>query len=334
MSLERAWYQPAAWLTLLRPLSLLFGYLAKRRRMRLSAEAKGPRKPILIIGNIAVGGSGKTPLILALAEIAKSRGIKVGVISRGYGGQSKHYPLAVSPSCSADQVGDEPLLIARRAGVPVVVDPDRVSAANYLAENFPVDLILSDDGLQHYALKRSAEWIVVDAMRGLGNQKLLPEGPLREPVSRLNEAALVLLNGEGVFDYPGAIRFNLVPEQLVSLNTGDALPASFEVLGSSRVNAVAGIGDPNRFFNTLERLGFSLNRYPLKDHQKIDSGLLAQISNDPIIMTEKDAVKCGSEMPTNCWYLSVTAQFDAASATLLADTLLDLINDFGEQHGS
>lgn len=334
MSLERAWYQPAAWLTLLRPLSILFGHLAKRRRIRLESQAQGPRKPILIIGNIAVGGSGKTPLILALANIAKSRGIKVGVISRGYGGKSKQYPLAVTASSSAEQVGDEPLLIARRAGVPVVVDPDRVSAANYLAAHYPVDLILSDDGLQHYALKRSAEWIVVDAMRGLGNQKLLPEGPLREPICRLDEANMVLLNGEGAFDYPGAVKFNLVPDQLISLNTGDALPASLEVLGSSKVNAVAGIGDPNRFFKTLELLGFSLNRYPLKDHQKIDSALLSQISNDPLIMTEKDAVKCRSGLPTNSWYLSVTAQFDAASETLLADTLLDLINDFGEQHGS
>ena len=333
--LQRAWYSGAWWLALLRPLSLLFNSFAHRRRRRLQAEAPQIACPVVVVGNISVGGSGKTPLLLALIDICQRNNLRVGVISRGYGGKALSYPLVVDKLTDVSESGDEPAMIARRADVPVVVDPDRVSAAQTLLQLTELDLILSDDGLQHYRLQRSLEIAVVDAARGLGNGRTLPEGPLREPPARLAEVDMVVLNGEGGFNYPGAIRYRLKPSLLRNVKTAQQIQPSAQALGVTEVDAIAGIGHPQRFFDTLETLGFEVQGQALPDHALIDEALLAPFAGKTLLMTEKDAVKCGAFANDNCWALCVDAVFSSTDEQRLTAALLALVEPrSGETNGS
>ena len=320
-ALERAWYGRSDWTRLLRPLSLLFGLLSRRRRQRLAAQAEPLDVPVIVVGNIAVGGSGKTPLLIELIKLCQLEKLRVGVISRGYGGKSPLYPIQVNPSTDPKICGDEPAMIARQTGVPVVVDPDRVAAAQMLMRLAPVDLILSDDGLQHYRLSRQLEIAVVDAARGLGNAQLLPEGPLRESPERLAEVDFVVLNGQGPFECSNALRYELQPMCLRNIKTGEVREASAQALGRSEVNAMAGIGHPQRFFDTLVQLGLSVNPTPLPDHAQIDPQLVAELSRETLVMTEKDAVKCGEFANENCWALGVEARLDERSQQLLTEAV-------------
>ncbi len=199
--IEKIWYQnhPMLWILwpLLWPLSLLFGYLSKRRRLQYQSGEKSSYKaevPIVVVGNITAGGNGKTPVVVWLVEELKSLGFKPGVVSRGYGGKAEAYPLLVDKETPAQQCGDEPSLIARRTGVPVAVDPVRANAVKALSD-FNLDVIITDDGLQHYALQRDIEIAVVDGKRRYGNQKLLPLGPLREGMERLRQVDFIIANG-------------------------------------------------------------------------------------------------------------------------------------------
>jgi tetraacyldisaccharide 4'-kinase len=306
--LTRRWYQsrpPACWL---RPLATLYGALAARRR---AAYARGTRPvwrapvPLLVVGNISVGGTGKTPVTEALCDWLRAEGWRPGIISRGYGGKAEHYPLAVDATTPAALCGDEPLLLALSSGCPVVVDPDRVRAARHLLDHFDCDLIISDDGLQHYALGRDIEIAVVDGERGLGNGALLPAGPLREPPQRLATVDLVVING-GRWDYPGGHRMGLQPGGLRNL-AGE--PAT---LAPGSVHAVAGIGNPERFFATLAAEGFDPRPHPLPDHHPLCESDLEFADPLPVIMTAKDAVKCRAFAPYNRYYLPVSAQLPAA----------------------
>ncbi len=334
-ALERAWYGKAGWTLLLRPLSLLFGLLSRSRRLRLAALAEPLDVPVIVVGNIAVGGSGKTPLLIELIHICQQQNLRVGVVSRGYGGKSSLYPIQVNPSTDPKVCGDEPAMIARHTGVPVVVDPDRVAAARMLMRLEPVDLILSDDGLQHYRLSRQLEIAVVDASRGLGNAQLLPEGPLRESAERLAEVDFVVLNGEGQFEYPDALRYKLQPLHLRNLKTAELRQASAQALGRSEVNALAGIGNPQRFFDTLDQLGFTVKPTPLTDHAEIDPQLVAELSRETLVMTEKDAVKCTESVNENCWALGVEARLDERSKQLLTEAVRRVAApQVGETHGS
>lgn len=333
--LQRAWYTGAWWLVLLRPLSLFFTFIAQRRRIKLQAEAPQIASPVVIVGNISVGGSGKTPLLLALIDICQRNNLRVGVISRGYGGEASRYPLIVDSQTDPSECGDEPAMIAQRTAIPVVVDPDRVRAAQTLLERTELDLILSDDGLQHYRLQRSLEIAVVDAARGLGNGRTLPEGPLREPTARLEEVDLVVLNGEGGFNYPGAIRYRLKPRLLRNLKTAQQIAPSAQALGATEVDAIAGIGHPQRFFDTLGKLGFNVHGTALADHAAIDEALLAPFAGKTLLMTEKDAVKCGAFANDNCWALCVDAVFDSADEERLTAALLAVVEPrSGEINGS
>ena len=333
--LERAWYDKASWTFVLRPLSLLFGTLSRARRQRLSAAAISLDIPVVVVGNIAVGGSGKTPLLIELIKLCQREKLRVGVISRGYGGKSPLYPIQVNPSTDPSICGDEPAMIARLTGVPVVVDPDRVAAARMLIKLEPVDLILSDDGLQHYRLSRQLEIAVVDAARGLGNAQLLPEGPLRESPERLAEVDFVVLNGCGRFEYPNALRYELQPIHLRNLKTGEVREASAQALGSTKVNAIAGIGHPQRFFDTLVQLGFSVKPTPLSDHAEIDPQLVTELSRETLVMTEKDAVKCADIANQNCWALGIEARLDERSQQKLTEAVRRVAApQVGETHGS
>ena len=325
MSLESAWYQKSAWLILFRPLSLLFGWISQRHRQKLSAAAVRGDKPVVIVGNISVGGSGKTPLVLELIRLSQQLGLRPGVVSRGYGAQSDYYPLRVDSQTSSEQSGDEPRLIAEKTGVPVFVDPDRVRAVLALEASEQVDLIISDDGLQHYRLKRDLEIAVIDGARGLGNAQLLPEGPLRESRDRLNEVDLVVINGEG-FEFTGALRYTLQSEGLKNLKSGEQVDLSPDALGATSVNALAAIGNPERFFEQLRRAGFDVNGRGLKDHSAIqDSDLNIDLSK-PLIITEKDAVKCETSFPDNTWVLQVTAVFAPESEQLLSTRIAQLVS--------
>jgi len=332
--IEQAWYQSAAWLRVLRPLSLLYCFISQRRRARLTKQAVTFDVPVVVVGNISVGGTGKTPLLIYLVSLAKSLGFSPGVVSRGYGGQATHYPMLVSNLTSAERVGDEPQMIFDKTGVPAVVYPNRVTACQSLIDQHSVDIIFSDDGLQHYQMGRQFEIAVIDSVRGLGNQQLLPEGPLREEVSRLEDVDLVVLNGEGAFSWPGSLSYRLRPTSFRHLASGETKALNVDEIGSKAVFALAGIGNPSRFFMTLTALGLQLKTIPLRDHAPITKELLSQYRSMPLVMTDKDAVKCHSIAPDNCWALSVEAEFAPQDAERLARLLKRIVNPNGEKNGS
>lgn len=319
MSFTDAWYRGAPWLKLLRPLSWLTSRVARRRfATRLSRAAANPLPvPVIVVGNISVGGTGKTPLTIAIIEQLRRQGLKPGVISRGYGARPSRYPFSVTVESLPKEGGDEPCLIAQRTGVPVYIDPDRVTAARALLAEHDCNVLISDDGLQHYALPRTVEIAVIDGSRGLGNGRCLPEGPLREPPERLLQVDLVVVNGE-----PSRLtRQQLIELQLswhtmgleadclYPLNGGDGVPADAWP-HAQEVDAVAGIGNPARFFDTLRSLGFDPIEHPLADHAELTAEMLEFTSERPLIMTEKDAVKCKHFAPENGWALRVNARLD------------------------
>ncbi|MEA5673188.1 tetraacyldisaccharide 4'-kinase [Pseudomonas sp. MH2] len=321
-----AWYQGHPALGLLRPLEALYRRVVTRKRARfLSGESASYRAPVpvIVVGNITVGGTGKTPMILWLIEHCRSLGLKVGVVSRGYGAKPPHFPWRVQASQSAVQAGDEPLLIVQRTDVPLMIDPDRSRAVQALLVSEPLDLILCDDGMQHYRLARDLELVLIDAARGLGNGRCLPAGPLREPVERLDDVGAVLHNGATV-DPPRGFAFGLRPSALVNLRTGERRPLEHFPAGQA-LHAVAGIGNPQRFFNTLQGLNWQPVPHPFADHAQFDAQSLAFEPPLPLVMTEKDAVKCRDFAGDDWWYLAVDAEpspsfvawFDAQLARLL-----------------
>lgn len=316
----RSWYQGRGWLALLRPLSTLYQQVAERRRQRFLAEPTAswqPPVPLIVVGNITLGGTGKTPMVIWLVEHLRARGWRVGVISRGYGAQPPTLPWRIRPELDGPgQVGDEPLLIARRCQVPVVIDPDRPRAGRYLLEQAQVDIIISDDGLQHYAMGRTLEVLMLDHARGLGNARCLPEGPLREPAARLASVDLVVRNGAAA-DGDDGFAMQLQATELVNLVTGQRISPSAWTL-APRVQAVAGIGNPERFRRTLESLGFAPTLQAFADHAGYNADSFAGFDHgEPLIMTEKDAVKCVGFARDHWWYLRVDAHLSDAFAAAL-----------------
>jgi len=308
-ALTDAWYRESFWLILLRPLSSLFQLLARRRRQAYETGKKSVTSlpvPVLVVGNITVGGSGKTPVVVALIEWALRSGYRPGVISRGYGASpATGYPFFVDATTDPAEGGDEPCLIARRTGIPVAIDPDRPAAGRLLIEQHKCDLLISDDGLQHYALGRTIEIAVVDGNRGLGNKRCLPEGPLRETEDRLDEVDLVVLNGSQRYTRPEAFEMQLEPQSLISLG-GNERRELAKYQGSD-VDAVAAIGHPERFFAVLSSYGLSVNAQGFPDHHAFSKDDFAFRGDRPLLMTEKDAVKCHHLTLSDSWYLAVSA---------------------------
>jgi tetraacyldisaccharide 4'-kinase len=300
------WYHPTLHPLLwpLWPLSKVFSFVAATRRKAIQPVKVGV--PVVVVGNISVGGTGKTPVVLWLAQALQARGVKVGVVSRGYGGKAPHYPFTVETDTSAAFCGDEPLLI-RQHGIPVVVAPDRVAAAKRLVQQ-GTQIIVADDGLQHYRLHRDLEIAVVDAARGVGNGHTLPAGPLREPPARLSEVDFVLKNGEN---------YRLQPQPLQALSGKPNTP-------QGRIHAIAGIGRPRRFFDTLRALGLEVIEHPMPDHHAFVLEDFAFDDALPIVMTDKDAVKAlpllkaQPALLSRCWRLPVVAQIDDAAAIMQA----------------
>ena len=324
--LVAAWYAGHPALGLLRPLEVLYRRVVQRKRARFLAGAGDIYRapvPVLVVGNITVGGTGKTPLILWLIEHCRKRGLRVGVVSRGYGAVPPQFPWRVRAEQAASLAGDEPLLIVQRSGVPLMIDPDRGRAARALLEQEDLDLILSDDGLQHYRLARDLELVLIDAARGLGNRRCLPAGPLREPVERLRSVDALLYNG-AEDDPAGGYGFCLRPRTLVNLRSGER--RGLECFPPQQpLHAVAGIGNPQRFFATLEALHWRPIPHAFADHAQYSAELLEFSPRLPVLMTEKDAVKCRAFAADDWWYLAVDAEpstafvtwFDAQLARLL-----------------
>lgn len=317
--IEKNWYKPwwhNAWLLPLWLLSASYIHL-KRRQQLAKTRMKSP-VPVVVVGNINVGGTGKTPLIIHLVQRALALGLKPAVVSRGYGGSSKEYPLLVTAETPASLVGDEPKLIFERLGCTVVVAPKR-SEAVAMAGRRGADIIFSDDGLQHYAMNRDAEIIVVDGQRKFGNGWLLPIGPLREPLSRLYSADLVLVNGKD---------FIVRPSKVLHLKTGR--PAKIESVAGKKVDAVCGLGNPQRFYQTLQKLGVQVQERTFPDHHAYTAAdFNFAEANKIVIMTEKDAVKCRDFAQNHWWYLTVNAVLSKGAAARIDRLLIRL----GKQHG-
>ena len=337
--IEKVWFyrHPAKWVLvpLLLPLTALFWLVTSLRRVLYRSGIKSsttPALPVMVIGNIGIGGNGKTPLTLYLIELCQQLGINVGIISRGYGGKAPHYPYLVNEKSTAAEAGDEPQMIFDRTGVPIAVGSDRIASVALLAEQ-GCQLVLADDGLQHYKMKRSAEVIVVDGKRKFGNGILLPAGPLREGKWRLNSVDFIVVNGVkstdefSVFTAP-VLAMDLAPSQFINLATGEAISAELFRQINPKVNAIAAIGDPARFFTTLEQCKLTLDKAQgFVDHHAFTAEELNALSASlPLVMTEKDAVKCQAFAQDNWWYLAVDASFEATHAEFLRQQLKRLVS--------
>ena len=330
--INRIWYGGSPWYRVLLPLSWLFGRLASlRRRMYRSGRLRSydVGKPVIVIGNIASGGTGKTPVTMWLASFLKHRGFRPGIVSRGYGGVVGRFPLQVEDDSDAGVVGDEPLLMARRAICPVVVHPDRVAAASMLIE-MGCDVIVADDGLQHYRLQRQFEIAVFDGARGIGNGRLFPAGPLREPVSRLELVNLVMVQGVGMdltAILPRGVPVSTFELAVVAVHDlRGRKTVAIEDFRGKTVHAVAAIGNPRRFFDMLESHGITVVPHAFPDHATLSHEDLDFGDALDVLMTEKDAVKIARPVPPGWWYVAVDLKLGQASGPRWLDELTSALN--------
>jgi tetraacyldisaccharide 4'-kinase len=296
------------------PLGLLFRLVVQVRRL---IHQRGWREvvrlpvPVVVVGNITVGGTGKTPVVIALARALVARGLRPGIVTRGYGGRAGGIG-AVTPDSDPLAVGDEPVLLASRSGCPVWRGADRVAAATALLAAHPdCDCLISDDGLQHLRLGRDVEIAVVDGARGFGNGLPLPAGPLREPPARLRAVDAVIINGTGASSLPPGMPLTLEGSRLVNLARSDTVTPLADWQGR-RVHGVAGIGNPHRFFEQLRAAGLQVEEHPFPDHHPFAASDLAFEASMPVVMTEKDAVKCMRFAREDWWYLPVEARLEPA----------------------
>jgi len=303
----KLWYKRNILAYRLLPLAMVFYLLSGLRRYLYQwgiLKKQSIPMPVIVVGNITVGGSGKTPLVIWLATFLQQQGYRPGIVSRGYGGKAVKRPCRVTDDSDPAAVGDEPIILAKHTGCPVAVAAKRSAAAQLLLATTDCNILISDDGLQHYALPRQVEIVVIDGQRGLGNGLLLPAGPLRETAHRLKTVDFIVVNGkaEGLNHFV----MQLMPQAFVNLcdTSLQHLPVEFH---GRKVHAVAGIGNPSRFFDQLTRLGLDVIEHPFPDHyQFTDKDFDFAKDGLPIIMTEKDAVKCQGFAAHHCWYLPVT----------------------------
>jgi tetraacyldisaccharide 4'-kinase len=326
--LTQLWYREQARAPLLQPLAWLYGLaVALRQRAYRSGWVRSARagRPVVVVGNLTVGGTGKTPLTLWLAQALTAAGLRVGIVARGYGSRNGREPRRVDAASRWQEAGDEPLILARRSGCPTVIGSDRLAAARVLAAE-GVDVIIADDGLQHLRLARDCEIVVVDGARGVGNGRLLPAGPLREPTTRLLQVDAIVVNGNAIHGSlaallpPAVLGMQLVGSEAVSVDERVRRPlASFQ---GQRVHAVAGIGNPQRFFGELQGQGMEVIEHPFPDHHPLSAAEVAFADALPVLMTEKDAVKCRAFANPRLWYVPVTAQLAPHDAQALLTRVL------------
>ncbi len=320
--LERSWYSSNVLTLLLLPLSWLFGLVAALRRLVYRSGLLRRQRfdvPVIVVGNITVGGTGKTPLVIWLAEHLQSLGWHPGIVSRGYGGKAASWPQQVRPDSDPNSVGDEAVMLAARTGCPMCVGPDRPEAIRALLRHRTVDIVISDDGLQHYAMGRDLEIVVLDGQRRLGNGFLLPAGPLREPASRLKSVDLVVVNGG---DAEHELAMSIRRPKLVSLHDDQTLV--LDGMRGRQVHAVAGIGNPQRFFGLLGDAGIEVEPHVFADHHPFRAEDLRFAEELPILMTEKDAVKCRRLPCRDAWVVQIDAQPDEEFVRRLNNALKDI----------
>jgi tetraacyldisaccharide 4'-kinase len=331
-ALTEIWYGKSSAAIWLQPLASVYGAATAARRGLYRARVLPSYRvgrPVIVVGNVTVGGTGKTPLVAWIAEKLTERHLSVGIVSRGYGSTGE-MPRRVELGSNWREVGDEPLLLKQRTHAHVVVSPDRVAGARELVEK-RVDVIVADDGLQHLRLARDCEIVVIDGARGFGNGRLIPAGPLRDPVSSTANADLIVINGPQT--HPSlvaiaplleerAVQMNLAPGSVVPLNgRGPAHP--LEDFKGKRVHAVAGIGNPARFFGDLRSRGLDVVEHAFGDHHPFIEADLQFGDGAPVLMTEKDAVKCREFANDRLWYVPVTARFSDAHAARVLERVVD-----------
>lgn len=325
--LQKQWLTFTPWHLLLLPISWLFLIITAFRRFLYKCGVLKSHRlpvPVIVVGNINVGGAGKTPVVIWLAEQLKQAGYKPGVISRGYGSDLVGV-ASVSPTSNPNAVGDEPVLIAMRTACPVFVGARRVEAGLALLKaHTECDILISDDGLQHYALQRDVELVVVDGAKGFGNGALLPAGPLREPKSRLKTVDAVVSNGSATnlkaLILSPVIAMQLKATAFYNLIDRQSLAAPADFTGKT-ITAIAGIGNPDRFFNQLSAMGLNFKRKAYNDHYQYRAQDFESLETDIVIMTEKDAVKCTSFAQPNFWVLPVSAEIDAQLMAVILNKL-------------
>ncbi len=322
--LQQSWYDKSGLTLLLRPLSWLFIFISIIRRYfyRIGfAKATKLSVPTIIIGNLTVGGTGKTPLVIWLANYLKELGYKPGILSRGYNGKANSWPQQVRPDADPYIVGDEAVVISRRTNCPMAVGPDRVAAGEALLKYSDCDIVISDDGLQHYSLKRDIEVLVIDGIRRFGNGYCLPAGPLRECVTRKDEVDCKVTNGVAA---QGEYAMSYTGLNIVNLNSQETRPLS--ELAENTIKAVAGIGNPDRFFNFLRAQGLRLETKAFPDHYLYHEDSIKEDDDTIVLMTEKDAVKCQRFAKSNWWYVPI-------NVTLPNEFGLEILNLLEKKHG-
>ncbi|MEQ5206474.1 MULTISPECIES: tetraacyldisaccharide 4'-kinase [unclassified Proteus (in: enterobacteria)] len=320
--IERIWSGKSWFYFLLLPFSWLYGAITLLRRFAYQKGWLSSWKasvPVVVVGNLTAGGNGKTPVVIWLVEQLIQQGFKPGIVSRGYGGKSDHYPLLLTSETTPAMAGDEPVLIYHRTGAPVAVAPNRRDAVKALLAQHELDVIITDDGLQHYALQRDYEIVVIDGQRRFGNGWWLPAGPMRERASRLHSVDAIIVNGG--LSQDNEIAMVLAGDIVVNLKTGEKKP----VQQIAKAVAIAGIGHPPRFFNSLREKGIQLiSIKAFSDHSDYSAKELQDLTpfNETLIMTEKDAVKCQHFAQDNWWYLPVSAELNSQSVLKQVSNLI------------
>jgi len=326
--LQEGWLEPNLLSYILLPLTYLYRLAMWLRhffyKFNIFHVYRSP-VPVVIVGNISVGGTGKTPLTMKVVEMVKEMGFKPGVISRGYGGQNLEWPQLVNPDSNPYYFGDEPVLIANSTQCPVVVGPKRGDDIELLLKHHDCDLIIADDGLQHYALDRDVEIAVYDEQRRHLNKFCLPSGPLREPVSRLKTVDFVMSHVA-----PSYEKFDDKIQLMFRLSVAGISPLikknnkTLNVEETPKIHAVAGIGHPVRFFKQLTALGFDVIEHPFSDHHKYEASDFSSMTDYPVVMTEKDAIKCTSFAQDHWFSLAVTAELNSVAKSKIEEKLLNL----------
>lgn len=333
INLDRYWYSKRpSWLLLLLPLEYFFKLLVKFNKQRLLKQQYKTSCPLIVVGNISVGGTGKSPLTIALITLFQEQGYKVGVVSRGYGSKRTDFPYRVKATDCGTEAADEPLMIVQSTAVDLVIDPDRVRACQYLLKHHSCDLIISDDGLQHYKMGRDIEIAVIDGSRGLGNGHCLPVGPLREPQERLEGVDYVVVNTDHHLSNNSYTKMSIEPQGWYRVRDNQYLSlqafAALQTLQGGKVHAIAGIGNPDRFYKTLASLNVQAYPHNFADHQHYSTADFEFIDTergDMLCMTEKDAVKCKHIAPDNSYYLKVAAKLETQFIDDLTKNLEDEI---------
>lgn len=318
VNLMRYWYHDN--INVLLPLSWLFGLCVMLRRCcyRIGIfKVERVSAPVIVVGNITVGGTGKTPFVIWLADWLRTQGYKPGIVSRGLGGKTAHrVPRRVRENDSAEQVGDEALLLTRRTQCPMVICTNRAAAARELLAHTDCDIVISDDGLQHYGLARDIEIVMIDGERRFGNGCLLPAGPLREPVTRLKDVDMVIVNGSDAKE----LTMQLELQEVARISAKRVIRGA-ELSLTTTIHAVAAIGNPERFFQTLRRAGFTVIPHAFPDHYRYQPADLIFNDDLPIVMTAKDAVKCEAFATDNMWCAEVTTKVDERIPELLKEKI-------------